>query len=192
MTKPNVKYNSSWSRTLQTGAVTGIAVTFVYAGVFALYAIVRSSATIAVSMPLDISLIGTLVANAMSIAIASIATATLLSLFTACLGMLTAAVIKELVTLFNPHKSVQRSLFMALVASVAIVLFVDFGIQSLMQRSLNSLGLETYLFWFGFPALVQIGAGVVGAWYLHRSYIKNSLIGEEVHHVSAKAYSRTG
>lgn len=176
MTKPNVQQNPSWFRTLRTGATTGIVVTSVYAALFALYAILRTSATIAASIPFNMLLLGTLVANAMSIAIVSMAMATLLSVFTACLGMGTAATIRGLDALFNPSKSLQRTMLIGLAATLAIVLIVDFGAQTLLQRSLNSLGVETYLFWFGFPALLHIGAGLLGAWYLHRIDVKNPAI----------------
>jgi hypothetical protein len=158
----------SWRKVLLTGAAAGTGLTFAYALLFALYAIVRSSASIWATIPPDINLLGTLSANAASITVASLATAVVLALVMALLGMGTAVVIKGLDSLFNPTHDSQRAILIGCGAALAFVLVCQFAVNMLMGGSLSSLGGETYLFWLGLPALIHIGTGAAGAWTMNQ------------------------
>jgi hypothetical protein len=192
MILPKLTQGQTWSRTLQIGAGAGVGLTFAYAAVFALYAICRSSLNIWEMTPPEIGMFGTLAANAVSILLASLATACVLAPLMALLGMGTAAAIKWLDAIFNPNRNILRAMIIGVGAALVFVVIVDFGVQMLMGRSLNSLGVETYLFWFGLPGLVHIGAGAAAAWHLHRTIVNDPVVRREVNYVSPDAYTRAG
>jgi hypothetical protein len=191
MTQRKTNQTPSWQRTIQIGAAAGIALTVAYSSLFAFYAVCRSSLTIAATMSLDSNLFGTLAANATSIGLASTVTALALSPLTALLGIGTASMLKWLNALFNLHNSLPRTMFFGLASALTFVLAIEFVGQWLLGRSLNSLGLETYLFWFGLPGLVHIVAGVIGAWYFHHSIVNIPTVKTGVHYGSQRAYTRT-
>jgi ABC-type spermidine/putrescine transport system permease subunit II len=191
MISPKAHFVPTWRRTLQMGALIGAGLTFGYAALFIFYAVMRSSWAIVSAMPPDLNLLGALIANTLALVIASLTIATVFSLFSAVLGVITAATIKALDSRFNPQASVRRAMLIALVATTGIVLGIDFLCQSALGRSLNSLGLETYLFWFGLPGLLQIGAAIVGARALHQTHTNTPVMRNEVLYVAPRSYSGT-
>ena len=110
----------------------------------------------------------------------------------ALLGMGTAAAIKWLYEIFNPNRNIQRAMIIGLGTALGFVLALQFSVQTLLGRPLNDLGIATYLFWFGLPGLLHIGAGALGAWYLQCIVVNVPVVRTEVHYVSPKAYPRTG
>lgn len=181
----------TWSRVLLTGAAAGFGLAMVYSQLFSCYAIVRSSIEIITISPGDISLGGSLLANAMSIALASTSSALLLGLFTALLGMMTAAAIKLLLRWFNrPHEG-GRAILIGVAASLAIILAFQFSLRQLMGQPLANLGAETYLFWLGLPALVHIGAGAFGSWRLNHQIHPHTHMQTEKHHDKPNLHART-
>ncbi len=192
MTQPKATRAPTFSRTLKFGAGAGIGLTFIYASMFALYAVCRSSLTIGALTPPDISLFGTLAANAASINLASLATASLLALPMALLGMGTAVAIKWFISIFNPNRNSQRAMLIGLAVALGVVLAFQFSMQMLLGRPLNDLGVETYLFWFGLPGVLHMGAGAVGAWYLNHTIANVSVVTREVNHGRPEIYSGAG
>lgn len=190
MIQPRPTLGLAWRNTIQTGAIIGIGLTLIYTSLFILYAIGRSTLTILAALPLNMSLLGTLVANSTSIAVASYAIALLLAIPMAFLGMGTAFVAKWLDSTFNKEHAPQRALISGFGAALAFVLLFDLSLQWLMGQTLASLGLETYLFWFGLPGLLHIGGGVAAAWYLYHTNNPFPVFRKEAFHVSAILDSR--
>jgi hypothetical protein len=159
-----------WSVTL-TGAVTGAGLTFTYALVFALYAVLRSSFVIWTLIPPEVDTLPTLAANGASIVVASIAAASLLAIAMALLGVGTAMIINWLLAVANSHHTPARAILIGATATIGIValcqLALHLALEAGLGRSLFSLGAETYLFWVGLPGLLHIGAGALGAWRLN-------------------------
>jgi hypothetical protein len=137
-----------------------------------------------------VSLFGRLVANSASIALASYTTALLLAIPMAFLGMGTAFVAKWLDTIFNEECVPQRALIIGFGVALAIVLLFDLSLQWLVGRTFASLGLETYLFWFGLPGLLHIGGGIMAAWYVYHANNTFLVFRKEAHHVGAILDSR--
>jgi hypothetical protein len=157
----------SWRSVALTGALTGIGLAFAYTLFFALYAVLRSSLTVGSLTPAEVGVVPTLVANGASILMAALATATLLAMVMAVIGMVTALLIGWLLALFNRNHLPVRALVIgaaaACVLSFACQLGVDILLELALGRSLFSLGAATYLFWFGLPALLHIAGGALGA-----------------------------
>ena len=183
--------NPSWSRVLWTGAATGFVLSLLYSQMFACYAIVRSSLELIATFPGENSLGGSLLANAMAIALATTSSGLLLGLFTALLGLATAAAIKLLLDWFNGQHENGRALLIGITASLGIILIFQFSLRQLIGQPLATLGVETYLFWLGLPAIMHIGAAVVGAWQLNHLNHPTTHIQTEKRHDKPKLHART-
>lgn len=183
--------NPTWSRVLWTGAATGFGLALLYSQLFACYAILRSSIEIVAIARGDVNLGGSLLANAMSVALASTASGLLLGPFTAVLGLVTAAIIRPLLARFNHPHETGRALMLGVVASLFIVLLFQISIRLILGHPLARLGSETYLFWLGLPAVVHIAAGAVGAWRLNHLIHPHPHMQTEQRHEKPNLHART-
>ena len=161
-------HSLSWPKSLWAAAAVGAAVTLVYAQAFTVYAIMRSSLAISATDYSGAPLLPTLVANATTILLASAASALALCLLTAPLGMITGAAIKATLAWLNQSHSAIRSLWIGFAAALAVAFALQIVLGQLFHTPVTAFGVETYLFWFGLPALLHVCAGVAGAWYLNR------------------------
>jgi hypothetical protein len=157
-----------WYKVALAGAAMGVGLTFVYALSFALYAVVRSSWTIWQWTPPDLGKGATLAANAASIVVASVATASLLAVVVALLSMITALLIALGLARWNPQQAQGRAIGIGVTTGLAVVVLGHVALSWALGRSLFSLGAATYLFWIGLPSLLYIGAGGGLAWRLNQ------------------------
>jgi hypothetical protein len=153
----------TWRFIARTGAVAGVGLTFAYALVFALYATLQSSLTIWATTPTEVGRAATLAANGASILVASLAMALLLSTGAALLGSSTAVAINWLLNLLNTAGAPRRAIVIGLATALGVILLYHLALQVALGQPLFSLGVETYLFWFGLPGLIHLGAGAIGA-----------------------------
>jgi hypothetical protein len=156
-----------WRTVLLTGAAMGAGLTLAYGLAFGIYATLRSSVTVLVNTPPEIGVVPTLAANGASILIPALASALVVTPVMALIGLVTAGVVQGLLQ-FNRGRQPERAILIGFGATLAIVLLYQLPLVRLLRQTMPGAGLATYWFWFGFPALIQLGAGVVGAWQLNR------------------------
>jgi hypothetical protein len=153
---------------LRQGAFWGAALTFAYALVFCLYAIVRISWTILAAGPLDAGVPGTLAANAACILIAALVMTALLSLSTAALGMVSAILIGRLFLIFKPKEASLQAAWLGVAGPLLISLLLLPALKLGVGFSPIKLPAETGLFWLGLPLIIYMGAGALAGWKMSR------------------------
>jgi hypothetical protein len=82
--------------------------------------------------------------------------------------MATAIALKWLLAVLNPYGASRRALLIGLLVPFGVVVLLQLALQTALNRPLFDLGGATYLFWFGLPGLVYIGASGLGALWLNR------------------------
>jgi hypothetical protein len=144
-----------------------VGLTFAYALAFLLYAILRSSLTLAATVNPDAGLLYTLIANATSLLIAVLTITFLMVIVTAVLGIITAIAVYGLLSTLNAHKDPSRAVIIGSATCLGVVLLLNLTLQKALGFSWSAMGGEAYLFWLGFPSLIYIVAGGVSSWQLN-------------------------
>jgi hypothetical protein len=162
MTRSRTPPTVTWRTAVRTGAGVGIALTFAYALIFAVLAIVAASATILQAQPADP--LATLAANGLTLLYLALMMALLLSILTALIGAGTGVIVYTLDRVFNARHTPLRA--------AAIGTFTTTGIWLIFYLLIRAAGLgqrlgwaypATFLFWLILPGLIYIcTAGVVG------------------------------
>jgi hypothetical protein len=152
------------SGTALSGLWLGFGLTLVYSALFALYALVRSSLQIALTLSLGEGLVGTLVANAFALLLPILSFALLLGIGAALLQSVTLLLVHGLAALINPHLT---PIHMAGIGAAAAALLAG-AIQVMVQQSLGSyfaaLWPTGYLFWLGLPSLLFVTTTTWVSW----------------------------
>jgi hypothetical protein len=156
----------TWRYVALRGAAVSVGLTFAYALAFLLYAIVRSSLTLAARVNPDTGLLGTLIATWTSLAIAVLTMASLMAVVAAVLGTATALIVLWLSSVLNPRRVSARAIMIGLVTCLGIALLLNLALQQALSLSWSALVSEAYLFWLGLPSLIYVGAGGVASWQL--------------------------
>jgi hypothetical protein len=179
-----------WTTVTLVGGTTGVALAALYAQAFAIYATLRASMTIVIEMPPDSFMFGTLIANAASILLAAIAATLIVSLITAILGAFTALAVFGVNSWFNRPRAARRATFIGFGVALAVVLTFQLVVQRMMGQPLTALGIQTYLFWLGLPAILHLGAGTVGARYLNHISGRSPTTHNEVRYEKQEPFFR--
>lgn len=156
-----------WRRVLWRGATLGIGLTYGYTILTALYATLRTSENLWWHTPPEVGRLATITANALSIVLAAVMTGTLLAVVIAVIGASIALLVYWLLRWINPARRMDRALLIGATVAILGALLEQFALRAALGRPLLSLGVETYLFWFGVPGLIQSGAAAAYAWRLN-------------------------
>jgi hypothetical protein len=143
-----------------TGAAAGAALTFSYALLFIIYALVRTSAMILGRVEPGVAG-GVLLANGVTIALAALTWACLLTLVTAPIGLLTALALRWLLIWLNPPTRRRAAALGGLLAALGVVTLY-LVLQPRAGQYLSLAYRESLLFWFGLPSLMYISAAAWG------------------------------
>ena len=157
--------SGGWLHVARSGAAAGAALTFGYALLFIIYALVRTSTLILGRVELNVA-VGALLANAVTIALAALSWACLLALVTAPIGLLTALALRGLLIWLNPPTRRRAAALGGLLAGLVVVTLYLL-LQPRAGQYLSPAYPASLLFWFGLPGLVYISAAAWGSVQLH-------------------------
>jgi hypothetical protein len=157
--------SDGWLRVARSGAAAGALLTFGYALLFIIYAVVRTSTMILGRVEPGVA-VGVLLANAVTIALAALTWACLLALVTAPIGLLTALALRWLLIRLNPPTRRRAAALGGLLAAL-IVVTLYLVLQPRAGQYLSPAYPASLLFWFGLPGLVYISAAAWGGIQLH-------------------------
>jgi hypothetical protein len=153
------------------GAAAAIGLALVYALVFIVYATIRSALLILL-IPSDAGVVGTVVAYAASLAVSALVIAALMMVPAALVGALTAALLKRVVSAFNPQHDEQRAILIGAGTCLILVTILHILFQRMLGFTLADVvaNPETYLFWLAIPSLIYIVVGGAASWELNCSH----------------------
>jgi hypothetical protein len=148
------------------GALLGLALTLAYGLAFALYAIVRSSLQIVAVLPPDEGLLGTLVANALSILVPTIVVALLLAAIPAILEAIVLVAIYRLCLSLRGEGMAGRSAIVGLVVSLLVTVVIHLLGWRATGAYFAALWPMGYLFWLGLPSMIFVTMNTWAGWRL--------------------------
>jgi hypothetical protein len=151
-----------WRRVARSGAGIGVKMTLLYAIVFVLYAVVRSTIALLRWPSPDEGTAATVLATAASLIVAATSITLLALPISAFAGLVTSLVVYWLRPQWR-HWSTGRPLT-GFAAATVIVLLVQIALLPVIGLTTFRLQAATYIFWLGLPAIIYIGAIGLGEW----------------------------
>ena len=150
------------------GALIGVAAVFAYSIIVMLYCIIRSSATIYDIMPAA-ERNGIFIINGFSIAYSVSIFSILIGLFSAVGGAVTAVILKRLLLHFNNQFNNRKAMIISCIIALLLLIIIYATFYGLLKERMTFSYVETFSFWFLFPAfifwgVVIIGGGRLNAW----------------------------
>lgn len=145
-------------QTLRLGALVGLGALALYTLLFIAYAVTRSTLQIVGTLSLGTNVLGTIVANALSIGLAATSVACLLALIVAPLCAFTLLLASWVSRWLNPRSQPRRAALVgASVAALLFALLTSLILQGLGQFA-TSFWPEGFCFWLGIPGVFFVAA----------------------------------
>lgn len=135
------------------GALVAIAAVFAYSILVMIYVIVRSSATIYSNMPTG-ERVSILFASSFSVAYSVAVFSLLMTVFSSVVGFIVAIALKNFLLYFNPLHNFIKALLLSGIIALATVTLIYFLLRTLLKDWMTYSYIETFLFWFLFPAIL--------------------------------------
>lgn len=155
------KINISNKSIAYNGAITGVAAVFIYSLVVMFYAIIRSSITIYNIMP-EGERSNILLANGFSIAYSVTVFSILMAFLSALAGAVAAVILKKSLLYFNPELNFRKTILTSAVAALVLLFITYFLLHTLLKDWITFNYIETFSFWFLFPAVIFFAVCVMG------------------------------
>jgi hypothetical protein len=143
------------------GAITGVAAVFIYSLVVMIYAIIRSSLTIYNIMPSG-ERSNILLANGFSIAYSVAILCLLMALLSSVVGAVTAVILKKSLLCFNPQFNFTKAVIVSSITALVWLIMMYLLLYALLKEWMTFDYVETFAFWFLFPAVIFFLVCVVG------------------------------
>lgn len=158
------------------GLFWGFGLALAYGASFALYAIIRSSSQIALVLADSTALWGTLVANALSILLASLLFALLLGIGAAVLQSIALLFVYAVAPFLNSHHASGRGAWIGLCVSGILACALHFVVQRSLGSYFAALWPAGYFFWLGLPSLLFMGTTSWLSWrFRHKERIDQTV-----------------
>jgi hypothetical protein len=154
------------------GAMLAIAAVFGYSIIVMLYVIIRSSLTIHSIMPKG-ERNTILWINGFSVAYSVVIFSLLMTVVSSLAGAVAAVVLKKLSAYFNPSFNLRKANFISIIIASIMLLLLYLLLYALLEEKMTIVHVETFLFWFLFPAVIFFVVCVMAAnrlnkWLLYR------------------------
>jgi hypothetical protein len=150
-----------------SSAKIAIAVVFGYSLCVMLYAIIRSSITIYSIMPSG-ERSNILLSNAFSIAYSVAIFSLLMGLFSSVSGAIVGVILKNIQQYFNPKFSKRKAIIISCCTALTTLIMLYLVLHWLLNDWMTFNYIETFSFWFLLPAIIYVGACIIGAGILNR------------------------
>ena len=150
------------------GATVAVAAVFAYSVIVMIYAIVRSSATIYSIMPVG-ERNSILWANNISVAYSVAVFSILFALVSSISGAIAAVILKNLLLYFNPKFIFRKAVLISCITAFATLTIMYVLLYVLLKNWMTLDYLETFSFWFLFPAAIFFSACVIGGSKLNKN-----------------------
>ena len=164
----NKEINISNRSVAYNGAITGVAAVFAYSLAVMMYAIIRSSVTIYNSMPSG-ERSNILLANGFSIAYSVAVFSLLMALLSSAVGAIAALILKKLLPGFNPRFKFTKAVFLSSFTALVLLGMMYLLLYTLLKDWMTFNYVETFAFWFLFPAVIFFVACVIAGSKLNKA-----------------------
>ncbi len=135
------------------GAIKGIAAVFAYSLLVMIYAIIGSSVTIYNIMP-NGERSNILFANGFSVAYSVVVFSLLLALLSSAVGALASVILKKSLVYFNPQFIYKKTVIVSVTVALVILIIIYALLYALLKDWMTFNYIETFSFWFLFPAVI--------------------------------------
>lgn len=150
------------------GARVAVAAVFVYSIIVMLYSIIRSSAAIYNIMPIE-ERNSIIWANGISIAYSVAVFSVIVALISSLPGAIAALILKKLLLSFNPQFVFRKAIFISCITALALLILLYLLLYALLKDWMTFNYVETFLFWFIFPAAIFFTVCIIGGSKLNKS-----------------------
>ena len=149
------------------GATIAIAAVFAYSIIVMIYSIILSSATIYNIMPMG-ERNTILWANGISVAYSVAVFSVILALISSLSGAIAAVILKKLLLYFNPQFNFKKAVLISCITAFVLLSILYLLLYALLKDWMTFNYIETFLFWFLFPAAIFFLVCVVGGSKLNK------------------------
>ena len=163
----NKTINISNKTVALAGAKMAIASVFAYSLIIMLCVIIRSSITIYNIMP-NGERNNILLINSFSVAYSVTIFSVLMSIITALVGSITAVILKKLLINFNSQLIANKTILISCMTALTGITVIYFMLFIFLKIWMTFSYMETFSFWFLFPAIIYIGTCIIGGSKLNK------------------------
>ena len=164
----NIKSNISNKAVAYNGAIVAVAAVFAYSIIVMIYVIIRSSATI-----YSIMAIGErntiLLANGFSIVYSVAIFSLLMAVLSTMGGAIAAVILKKSLLYFNHQFNFKKAILISCITALAMLITIYILFYGLLKERMTSNYVETFSFWFLFPAFIFFGVCAIGGSKLNKA-----------------------
>ncbi len=154
----NVAYN---------GAIVAIAAVFAYSIIIMVYILIRSSSTIYSIMP-NGERSSILWASGVSVAYSIVIFSLFMGALSSVLGVMAAAFLKKLLLCFNRQFQYNKAISISFITALMLITIIYFLLFTLLKDWMTIKYIETFLFWFLFPAAIFLIVCIIGGSQLNK------------------------
>jgi hypothetical protein len=165
----NKAINISNKTVAYAGAKVAIAGVFGYALLVMLYAIIRSSNSIYNIIPSG-ERNNILFLNGFSIAYTVAIFSILMGMISFITGAIAGVILKKALQYFNPNFSNRKAIVISCITALVTLMIVYLLLFGLLKNWMTFNYVETFSFWFLLPAVIYLGACVVGGSKLNKIF----------------------
>jgi hypothetical protein len=163
----NKTINISNKKIAYAAAKLAVAGVFSYSLVVMLYVIIRSSVTICNSMPSG-ERNNILMQNGFSIAYSVAVFSILMALLSAISGAIAGVIFKKFLQYFNPNFSNRKAIGISCLTAFVTLIIMYLLLHALLKDWMTFNYIETFSFWFLMPAIIYVGACIIGGSKLNK------------------------
>ncbi len=153
-------------------AKIAIAAVFGYALLLMLYAIIRSSFTI-YSIMSSGERSNILILNGISIAYTVTIFSLIMALLSSILGAIAGVLLKKTLQYFNPKFINRKAIIISCIVAFVALIIMYLLLYALLKNWMTFNYIETFLFWFLFPAVIFFIDCIIGGRQLNRILLNN-------------------
>lgn len=168
----NSLINMSNKSVAYNGAIVTVAAVFGYSLVIMMYVLMRSSFTIYNIMPSG-ERSNILLINGFSIAYSVAIFSVLMALLSSVFGAVASVILKKSLVYFNPQFNYKKAVTVSATVALAILIIIYTFLYALLKGWMTLNYIETFSFWFLFPAVIFFIACIIGGRQLNRILLNN-------------------
>lgn len=154
------------------GAIVTVAAVFGYSLVVMMYVLIRSSFTIYNIMPSG-ERSNILLINGFSIAYSVAIFSVLMALLSSVVGAIVSIILKKSLVYFNPQFNYRKAVIVSATGALVILIIIYALLFTLLKAWMTLNYIETFSFWFLFPAVIFLIACIIGGRQLNRILLNN-------------------
>ncbi len=147
-------------------AIITTAMVFLYSIIIMIYVLIRTSVTICNIMPAG-ERISIVLQNGLSVGYSISIFSIIFAIITSIIGIFTAISLKKLMLYFNPKFKNKTAIFISGILGILIISVVYFSLRVLLKDLMTINYIESFSFWFLFPAILFLVGCLIGGYKMN-------------------------